>query len=172
MVLGRQNFSGDRRARLHHQPSDLAFELGQHLGVLAHGGLVRPGDDLLGRGRRLPRFLRLQPCRRRPCVLDELPALGICPGQHLPALDLDRGQLRLDLLGVRQPPGDLLPPRRQHLEDRLVGEQVQHPADDGEADDLSEEVRPVDAEGARYFTHGSLLGSGYWTLLNVMMNVY
>ena len=64
------------------------------------------------------------------------------------ALGLDAGQLGLDLLGVGEAARDLLPPGLEDLQDRLVGEQVQHGAHDAEADDLRDEMRPVDAERA------------------------
>ena len=56
------------------------------------------------------------------------------------------GQRGVDLLGVGQTQRDLLAPRLEHLQHRLVGEPVEQRADDREADDLRRQVRPVHAE--------------------------
>ena len=87
---------------------------------------MRPGDDLFGGGDRLPRLLRLDARGRRARFLDQPLALGVGLGQDVLPLGLDPGQLGLDLLGVGQAAGDLLPPRLEHPQDRLVGEPVQH----------------------------------------------
>ena len=47
-----------------------------------------------------------------------------------------RASSALIFSALARPLGDLLPPRLEHLQDRLVGEHVQHGADDAEADDL------------------------------------
>ena len=57
-----------------------------------------------------------------------------------------RASSALIFSALARPVGDLLPPRLEHLQDRLVGEPVEHGADDAEADDLRQQVRPVDAE--------------------------
>ena len=49
---------------------------------------------------------------------------------HFLALGLGSGQLGLDLLGVGQALGDLLPPLFQHREDGPIGEPVEHGAHD------------------------------------------
>ena len=48
----------------------------------------------------------------------------------------DAGQFGLDLLGVGEAIGDLLPPGLEDLQNGRVGQQIQHGADDAEADDL------------------------------------
>ena len=76
---------------------------------------------------------------------------------------------RRDPLGVGQARGDLLAAGLEHLEDRFVGERVQHRADDAEAHHLGAEVRPVDAEGLGDLgersaaLRGFLHGHGYCT---------
>ena len=62
------------------------------------------------------------------------------------ALGLDAGELGADLFRVGKAGRNLLATRLEHLEDRLVGERVQHGADNAEADRLGAEVRPVDAK--------------------------
>ena len=116
--------------------------------AFALGGFVRPDDNLFGGGDRLARLLRLDAGGRRAGFLDQLLALAVGLGQDAQALRLDPGQLRLDLLGVGQAAGNLLAPRLENPQDRLVGEQVQDRAHDAEADDLRAEMGPVDAEGA------------------------
>ncbi len=119
----------------------------EHADAVALGGFARPDQDLLGGGDRLPGFLCLDASGRRTRFLDQLLSLGIGFRQHTDALRLDAGQFGLDLLGVGQAARDLLAPRLEDLQDRLVGQQVQHDAHDAEADDLRDEVRPVNAEG-------------------------
>ena len=124
------------------------FELREHRGAVALGCFVRPDDDLFGGGDGLTRLFRLDSGGRRAGVLDQLLSLAVGFGQDGKALRLDPDQLRLDLLGVGQAAGDLLPPRLQHPQDRLVREQVQDTTHDPEADDLGDEVRPVNPERA------------------------
>ena len=92
--------------------------------MIALGGLARLDEDLLGGGNRLLRLLGLDARRRRRASsINCLPsALAFV---RWPGAGLDPRQLGLDLLGVRQALGDLLPPRFEHLQDRLVGEPVQ-----------------------------------------------
>ena len=136
MVLRRQDLAGDRCRGLHDESSDLAFELGEHAGAVALGGFARPDHDLFGRGDRLPGFLCLDTGGRRAGFLDQLLSLGIGFRQDTDTLRLDAVQFGLDLLGVGEAARDLLAPRLEYLQDRLVGEQVQHDAHDAEADDL------------------------------------
>ena len=75
---------------------------------------------------RLLGFLGLDARGRGARLLDQLRRLGVGLRQHLLALRLDPGELGLDLLGVGQARRDLLAPRLEHLQDRLVGEPVQH----------------------------------------------
>ena len=57
-------------------------------------------------------------------LLDQLGGLRVGLRHDLLALRLGPGQLGLDLLGVGQALGDLLPPLLQHRQDRPVGEPV------------------------------------------------
>ena len=81
--------------------------------------------------------------------LNEFGGLGIGLQQDFLALGLCLGQLSSYLFCVGKPLSDLTPSLFQHLEDRLIGEPIKNKADDGEADDLGNQMRPVHAEGIR-----------------------
>src|SRR5262249_28749097 len=66
--------------------------------------------------------------------------------QYVLALGPRLGQLGFYFLGVGQTLGDLLAPGFEDLEDRSIGQGVQQRTDDGEADYLGSQMRPVDAE--------------------------
>src|SRR5262245_7846405 len=57
VVLRGQDLPGDGSARLHDQPADLAFDLGEYLRPLTLPGLARARQDLFGRRNCLARFL-------------------------------------------------------------------------------------------------------------------
>src|SRR6185436_8259832 len=160
VILGRQDLAGDRRGGLHHQPADLLLELAEHARVIAPRRLARARQDLLGRLRRLARLVGADARRRLARLLDQPLALVAGLAQDVEPLRFDARELRLDLLGVGQAGGNLLAPGLEHLEDRPVGQAVEHDADDAEADALREQVNPVHAERA-----GDLfdLRHGYFT---------
>ena len=121
-------------------------QLRQHLRTVPLGCLAGADEHLLGGGHRLPRLVGLHARRRGAGLFDQL--LAVLPGARQDGLPLgcDARQLRLDLVGIGEAVGDLLPPGLEDLQNGRVGEQVQHGADDAEADDLRHEVRPVDPE--------------------------
>ena len=149
MVVRRQHFSGDRRRRLHDEPPDLAPQLGEHAGAIAFGRLVRPDEDLFGGGDGLPRLLGLDARRRGAGFLDQLLARPRrpWPGSSWRSASI-RASSALIFSALARPSAICCAPGLEDLQDRLVGEQIEHGADDAEADDLRQEVRPVDAERA------------------------
>ena len=157
VIVRRQDLAGHRRGRLHDEPADLALELGEHARALALGRLARarPGSARRPAIAFCVSSAWTRAAAARASSISCLPSAPAFASTSCRSA-VDPGQLRLDLLGVGEAAGDLLPPRLEHREDRLVGEQVQHRADDAEADDLRAEVRPVDAERP-----GDLLRSGH-----------
>ena len=130
-------------------------------------------ENLFGSHDRLLRFLRLHAGGRGAGLFDQALALGIGLAQHVLPFGFDPGQLGLDLLGVGQPAGDLLPARLEDPQDRLVGEQVQDGAHDPEADDLRDEMRPVDPERAGDLTDlSAALGGDLKREQTCMMNSF
>ena len=104
------------------------------------------GDDLLGGGGGLLRLLLQDAGGSGPRLLDRVRSLRVGLSDHLAALLLRPGQLDLDPLGVGQPFRDLPPPLLEHGEDAAIGEPVEEGADDSEADDLGDQMRPIHPE--------------------------
>jgi hypothetical protein len=100
----------------------------------------------LGGGHRLLRLIRSDPRRRAACLFDQPLTFGVSRRQHRASLLLDAGQFGLDLLRVGQSARNLLAPCGEHPQNRLVGEEVEHDADNPEADRLRNEMRPIDPE--------------------------
>ena len=74
LIFRRQNLAGHRGGGLHHQPADLAFELGEHAVVFLSGGFARLDHNLFGGRDGLLRFLLLQARGCGAGFLDELVA--------------------------------------------------------------------------------------------------
>ena len=57
------------------------------------------------------------------------------------------GQVGLDFLGIGQTLGDEPAPLFQHRKDGAISESVEESTHDAKADDLGNQLRPIDAEG-------------------------
>ncbi len=126
---------------------DFAFEFNEHALAFEGGGLAGFADDLLGLGDGLLRFLLLNAGGGGAGFLDELGGLDVGLFQDLLLHGFGAGQFRLDLVGVGQALGDALAALFQDGEDGFVGKFDEKTGDEREADDLREEMRPVQAEG-------------------------
>jgi hypothetical protein len=148
VILGRQDFARHRCGRLDNEPANFAPEFGQHARVVPFSCLAGSDENLFGRSHRFPGFFRLDARGRGTGFLYQLLSLRTGFRQHIPAVDFDSGELRLDLLRIGQAAGDLLAAGLQDPEDRFVRERIQHDANDPEADHLGHQMRPVDPERA------------------------
>ncbi len=151
MIVRRHDPADDRRRRLHDQPAHLAAQLGEHPLVFLRRRLARLDDDLFRGGNRALRLLFLHALGDRAGVGEELRRLRLCLGHRLLALRFDAGERGVDLLGVLETLRDLLAAFVEQAQHGPVGKAVENGADNAEADDLRDEMRPVDAEGPRDF---------------------
>ena len=129
LILGGQDLAGDRRGRLHHQPSDLALELGDHPLAIALGGFAG-----LARSRSAAAVAF--------CVSSSWTRAAAARASSISCLPLalafariswrsaSIGELRLDLLGVGKAFGDLLRGAPRASPGSACRRAVEHGADD------------------------------------------
>ena len=146
LVVGRQDLAGDFGRRGNHQPAHFAAQLCQHPGVLGIRGVPRLFHDFPGGRDGFLGFLFLHARGGSARFFNQLGCLDVRLAQNFLALRCGPRQLGLDLVGVGQAFGNALPAFLQHLQDRLVGKALQEKSDDAEADDLRDEMGPVQAE--------------------------
>ena len=120
-----------------------------HARVFLRRCLTRLDQDLLTSSDCLLRFLLPHSCGGSVSFLNQFGRLTIGLQQDLLALVRRFLQFGGYLLRVGKSLSNLSSSLFQHLEDRLVGEPLEKKADDGEADDLGNQMRPVHAKGIR-----------------------
>ncbi len=148
MIFRGEDFAGDGSGGLHDEAADLAFEFGEHACVVRRGSFASFGDDLLGSGDGLLRFLFLDFGGRGARFFNQFCRLGAGLRDHFLTLGFRAAELDFNFIGIGQSFGDALAPFFQHCQHALVRELVEHGANNAEADDLRDEVRPIDAESS------------------------
>jgi len=149
LIFGRQDFAGDGGRGLDNQTANLTFEFGQHAGVVLGGSFTRFGDDLLGGGDGLLGFLLLDAGGGGAGFFDKFGGLRVCFLKGLALQSFSASEFGFDLFGVCQALGDTLAPLLEHCEDGLVSETIKQKGNEAKANDLSEEMRLVQAERLR-----------------------
>ena len=125
LVVRRQNFAGDRRGRLHDQPANFTFQLGEHPLVFQRGGFARPGHDLFRGGDGFLRFLLAHARGGDSRFLDQLVGQVIGLVEDFPAGGLGPGQFRLDFFRVLQAFRNALTALFEDGQNGFVGKPVQ-----------------------------------------------
>ena len=82
MILRREDLAGHGRGRLHDEPADLLFELGEHPVAIPIGGFMGAQHNLFGGGSCFARLLRLDPGGRGARFVDQLLSLSVSLRQH------------------------------------------------------------------------------------------
>jgi len=115
--------------------------------MLLPGRLLRLGYDLFCGSDGLLGFRLLHPGSCGMRFLDQLGGLGIGLHQDFVALRFGPSEFDAYLLPVRKSLRDLPAPLLQHFENWFVRKPVKNKADNAEADNLRNQVRPVHPKG-------------------------
>src|SRR5215470_5527863 len=114
--------------------------------MLLGSSFARLDEHLLGGGECFLCLLLLHASRGFASFLYQYRGLRIGLQDDFVALGLGLSQFGFDLLRVSESLCDLHLPLCQHFQNWLISEAMQNNADDGETDDLSQQMRPVNAK--------------------------
>src|SRR6185369_4376842 len=125
------------------------LQFGEHAGVLLDGGLTRLDDDLFGDSDGLLSLLLLHAGGRGVRFLDQFGRLRVGLQHGFPTLGFGLGEFSLYFFRACNSRSDLLTPLLQHFENWLVGISMKKKTDNGEADDLGNQMRPIHTKRPR-----------------------
>src|SRR4051794_17282426 len=108
-------------------------------------GVTGFGNDLLGGSDGFLGFLLLHASRGSTGFLNELIGLSIGLGQDFLALDLGSRELSLNFFGIGEAFSNACAALFEHVNDRLICEPLEQESYNTKADDLTDQVRPINA---------------------------